>query len=135
MNEFRIFIYISRKRVQSRSRHMKHNNKAKRLRVLFPSTLNIFLLRWWCCCCCFYVPKRIISFLSFYEKKNKKRKMISSAKKQKEERNADVMMMMMKILQLDLLNVGHNQSQKYFYFCFKWMGCESESGKWWKWNF
>lgn len=134
MNEFRIFIHISRKRVQSRSRHMKHNNKAKRLRVLFPSTLNIFLLRWWCCCCCFYVPKRIISFLSFYEKKNEKRKMISSAKKQKEERNADVMMMM-KILQLDLLNVGHNQSQKYFYFCFKWMGCESESGKWWKWNF
>lgn len=41
--------------------------------------------------------------------------MISSAKK-KEERNADVMMTMMKILQLDLLNVGHNQSQKCFFF-------------------
>lgn len=41
--------------------------------------------------------------------------MISSAK-QKEERNADVMMTMMKILQLDLLNVGHNQSQKCVFF-------------------
>lgn len=111
MNEFRIFIYISRKRVQSRSRHMKHNNKAKRLRVLFPSTLNIFLQRCCCCCCC-YSEK---NYLIFIFTKNKKRKMISSAKK-KEERNADVMMTMMKILQLDLLNVGHNQSQKCFFF-------------------